>query len=130
MAKNKLTGTKVSKKVLGGIAASAAALGTAYYFLGPKGKTHRGQAKTWMKGARKQVVSELKRGKQVTKAAYENIVDRVTKDIKSGATSDEVKAFAQALKQDWKHIVTASQMELKRAATKAKSKVRRKKARG
>jgi hypothetical protein len=114
MAKNKV---KINGKGLG-MVATAVAAGAAYYFLGPTGKEHRKDAKSWMKGARKKVVSELKKGKNITKGAYEDIVDKVTSGIKKGATSAEVKAFAKALKEDWRHILAASQIELERAAAK------------
>ena len=112
----------ISGKTIAAIGASAAALGaTAYYFWGPKGKQHLKSAKKWTVEAKKQIIKEIKKGKEITKAAYDDIVDTVVNPyVKKGATRAEVQAMVKALKEDWKHIVKASKSSVKKAVGEAK----------
>ncbi|MES2315620.1 MAG: hypothetical protein V4486_02690 [Patescibacteria group bacterium] len=113
MKKTQSKGMSAGKMV--SIGAGAVALGAAaYYFLGPKAKKQKEGAKKWAMDAKKKIVGELKRSKTITKNIYENIVDDVLKPyVEKGATSQEVKALATALKKDWSHISKASKEAVK-----------------
>ncbi len=106
------------------IGASAIALGaTIYYFLGPKAEQHQKSAKKWTVDAKKKIIKEISKSKDITESVYGNIVDNVVKPyISEGATAGEVVAFAKALKKDWKHIISASKASMKKAVTKTKGK--------
>lgn len=105
-------------KVLG-IAASAAAIGAAYYFLGPKGKKHQKEAKKWMEDAKVDVVAEIRKAKKITQVVYENIVDSVLEKYEDLADErEEVAKFAEALKDDWDNVVEASKKEISKAKRK------------
>jgi hypothetical protein len=103
--------------------ASALAIGaTAYYFLGPESKKHQESAKKWTMEAKRKLIKEIEKGKEMTEAMYGDVVDNIVKPyITGGATAVEVSAFAKALKQDWKHISKASKSEAKKAVTKVKA---------
>ena len=54
------------------IGAGAAAVGAgAYYFLGPKGKQHRGKAKSWMVEMEKEIEKKLKKAKMPPKKLFD-----------------------------------------------------------
>lgn len=109
MAKKKI----VKKKKSGMSAGAAAAIGAgvaaagvgAYYFLGPKGKQHRGEAKAWMTKMETDIRKKLQKAKSVTGPLYRDAVDTIAaaygKRYKEHAP--EVKALAKKLKAGWKN---------------------------
>lgn len=89
------------------IGAGAAAVGAgAYYFLGPKGKQHRGKTKAWMVEIEKEIEKKLKKAKNVTELFYHGAVDNVVeaygKQYKEYA--GEINAFAKKIKDEWKSM--------------------------
>jgi len=99
--------SKVVKAV--GIGAGLAALAAAYFFLGPKGKKHQHDAKSWASKMKKDVIAKLRQARDVTEPAYNEIVDTVAKKYEKGkkAGKDEVRLLAQDLKKHWKIISKA-----------------------
>jgi uncharacterized protein HemX len=115
MAKKKKIVTKrkvATKKKRGMSAGTAVAIGAgvaavgagAYYFLGPKGKQHRGKAKAWMTEMETDVEKKLKKAKSVTQPLYRDAVDTVaaTYSKRYKEYAPEIKALAKKLKGEWK----------------------------
>ncbi len=109
MAKKKVVKKKKSGISAGTVAAigagvAAASIG-AYYFLGPKGKQHRGEAKAWMTKMKTDIEKKLQKAKSVTGPLYRDTVDTIaaaySKRYKEHAP--EVKALAKKLKAGWKN---------------------------
>lgn len=117
----KSNGKKSLGKIIG-LSAGAVALGaTAYYFLGPKGKRHQKSAKQWVVEAKKKVIKEIEKGKEMTESIYGKIVDDILRPyVAKGAIAEEVSALSKALKKDWKNIVRASKENLKKSSTATK----------
>jgi hypothetical protein len=110
MAKKKKVVTKKKSRISVGsaaaIGAGVAAVGAgAYYFLGPKGKQHRGKAKVWMTEMETEVQKKLKKAKSVTQPLYQDAIDALSatysKRYKEHAS--EINAFAKKLKGEWKN---------------------------
>lgn len=102
------------------IGAGAVALGAAaYYFLGPKGKQHRAKAKEWTADAQKAVVRRMSKARELTEASYRNLVDEIISPYvnKGAAGAAEARAFAQAMKRDWKKFTVAAGAAGKTTAT-------------
>ena len=119
------TNSKKRSGISGGemaaIGATAAALGAgAYYLMGPKAKKHQKNAKALLSNIKKEVNTELKRAKDITKPIYNRIVDNVSKAYQGQyeAHEAEIRAMAKKLKEDWQ--MTAKSMVAK-SASKAKS---------
>ncbi|OGI46760.1 hypothetical protein A2121_00085 [Candidatus Nomurabacteria bacterium GWB1_40_6] len=101
MKKNKkISGTK---KVAIGAGAVALAAG-AYYLFGPKAKTHQKKAEILMAKMKKEVVSKIKKAKNVTMPVYHNVVDTISSNYAKQYKIHEgdAKAFAKKLKSEWK----------------------------
>ncbi len=88
-----------------GIAAVAAAAGT-YYFFGKDGKKHRAKAATWVDHAKKDVVKEVSKLKNVSERSYTQAVNKIITKYKKLQKDhpEEVKALSQKLVADWKKI--------------------------
>ena len=90
-----------------GIAGLVATAYAAYFFLGPKGKKHQQQAKSWIIKMKGDVVEKLETVKDITKPMYHEIINSVAaqyeKDMKAGHT--EIAAVANELKKHWKSFV-------------------------
>lgn len=104
-----------------GVAALAAG---SYFFFGPEGKKNRGKLTGWMIKMKGEVVEKMESAKEMTEAAYNTIVDKVaaTYGKKYAVAADEIKAFAEGLKKQWKGITKSSTKKpaAKKAAAKAK----------
>lgn len=78
----------------------------AYYFLGPKGKQHQKKVKTWMLEMEKGIEKKLKNAKSVSELFYHDTVDSIatTYSKQYKEYGDEITAFADKLKGEWKSI--------------------------
>lgn len=115
MAKKKVVTKKkaATKKKSGMSVGRAAAIGAgvaavsagAYYFLGPKGKQHRGDAKVWMTKMEADVEKKLRKAKSVTGPLYRDAVDTIaaTYSKRYKEHAPEIKALAKKLKTGWKN---------------------------
>ncbi|TSC71239.1 MAG: Uncharacterized protein G01um101449_6 [Parcubacteria group bacterium Gr01-1014_49] len=103
VVQKKKSGMSVAKAAAIGVGVAAVGAG-AYYFLGPKGKQHRGKAKAWMTEMEREVEKRLQKAKSVTEPLYQDAVDALSavyrKRYKGQAS--EVSAFAKKLKSEWK----------------------------
>jgi len=112
----------VTLAVVGASLAGLAA--TAYFFFGPKGKTHQKHAKAWAIKMKGEVVEKLEQAKEITEPVYLAIIDTVTKEYMKGkkASQAEIEALATDLKKHWK---TMSKMAIsaKKETVKSASKV-------
>ena len=98
------TGTKVA--VGAGIAAVAAASAGAYYFMGPKGKTHQKEAALWARKMKKEAEDKINKVKDMTEPMYTQIVDTVASKYSKEYRehSEDVRALASALKKNWRNV--------------------------
>ena len=99
----KMSGAK--KVAIGaGVVALGAASAGAYYLFGPKAKVHQKKATMLMGKMKKEVMSEVKKVKNMTMPVYHNVVDKIatnyTKQYK--IHEGDAKAFAKKLKSEWK----------------------------
>jgi hypothetical protein len=85
------------------VALTAASAG-AYYLLGPNKKAHQKKAKILMAKMEKEVMSEMKKAKNVTMSVYHSAVDSISENYAKQYKMHEkdIKAFAQKLKSKWK----------------------------
>lgn len=110
MKKNKKKVIKKKKSGMSGgkitaTAAGMAAIGAgAYYLLGPNAKVHQKKAKKLLMKMKKEVISEVKKVKEVTPPLYYKAVDIVSENYAKQYKMHEkdIKAFAQKLKSEWK----------------------------
>lgn len=114
---NKKEGVSAGKVMAigAGVAALAAA---SYYFFGPEGKKNQKKMKGWMIKMKGEVVEKMENAKEVTEAAYHQIVDTVAAKYLKGVTGDEARMYVDVLKKQWKGIA-ASFAPKKKAAKKA-----------
>ncbi|MGE5297625.1 MAG: hypothetical protein ACM3KM_00480 [Acidobacteriaceae bacterium] len=114
MAKSAKKGVEIGL----GLAALAAATAGAYYFYSKSGEKHRKQLKSWMVKAKAEVMEKLEKATDLSKDAYEQIVDDVLKHYKvmKKAAPKEIADLARELKTHWKSI----KVEVEKAAKKAK----------
>lgn len=117
MQKKKSGSTAVKLTLAGASLAGLAA--TAYFFLGPKGKTHQKHARAWAIKMKGDVVEKLEMARDVTEPIYHEIVDAVSKDYEKGmkAGKQEIEELASDLKKHWKTI-SATASGAKREITK------------
>ncbi len=104
--KNKATKTVSKSVTLGVIGASLAGLAAAYFFLGPKGKKHQKQAKSWAIKMKGDVVEKLETARSLSEPVYHEIIDSVAGEYQKGkrAGSEEITALAEDLKKHWKTL--------------------------
>ena len=106
---SKKTSRTVKLAALGaGVAGAAAA---AYFFLGPKGKQHRKQARAWAIKMKGDVVEKLETARGMSEPAYRAVVDSVAKMYGKrkglNVSSKEIQALAKDLKKHWR-VISAS----------------------
>lgn len=108
-------------------AAIAGLAATAYFFLGPKGKTHQKHAKAWAVKMKHDVVKKLKTARAMGEPAYQEIIDSVASEYEKGkiASHAEIEELAKDLKKHWKTISTGVRTA-KRDAVKGVGKVAKK----
>jgi hypothetical protein len=114
MAKTKNTSTKkkegASAGTVAAVGAGVIALAAAsYFFFGPDGKKNRNSLKGWMVKMKGEIIEKMEGAQEMTEAAYEKLVDAVAmKYAKAGKVSEqEIRLFANVLKQQWQGIVKA-----------------------
>lgn len=118
---NKTKPTHSNTNTIFAIGAGVAAIATAsYYFFGPKGEAHREKMKGWMISMKGEIIDRIEDVKELTEPVYHNIVDSVmaTYMATTKASKEEVQAFADRLKGQWKEIVASSKEVPKRAIRK------------
>ncbi len=121
----KKTGKNNNAVKIAVVGASIAALaGAAYFFLGPKGKQHQKQAKSWAIKMKGDVVEKLEQAKEISETNYQEIIDsiaaRYTKEKRAG--SAEIKALANDLKRHW-NVIGKRAKAVRRDAIKNAKKV-------
>jgi gas vesicle protein len=90
-----------------GIAGIAA---TAYFFFGPKGKTHQKHLKAWAIKMKGDIVEKLEMAREVSEPVYHEIIDSVAKEYEKGmkAGKEEINELAEDLKKHWKTITKSA----------------------
>jgi hypothetical protein len=119
--KKNTTENNVGKAVTvgAGVVALAAA---GYFFLGPKGKKNQKVTRAWMIKMKGDVVERLESAQDVTKEAYDSIVDSVGGAYETIAGGkEEVALLATELKSHWKSISSGA-MQKRKKTTKRTSK--------
>lgn len=111
---------------MGLVGVSLAGLAAGYFFLGPKGKKHREQAKAWAIKMKGDVVEKLETAREVSEPIYREIVDTVAAEYQTGmkAGKSEIIALAQDLKKHWRAIRREAMSSAPKVAKKAKPKAR------
>ena len=86
------------------IGASLAGLAAAYFFLGPKAKKNRKQAKAWAIKMKGDVVEKLENVRTVSEPVYNKIVDSVATEYKKRkmAGNKEIDSLARDIRKHWK----------------------------
>lgn len=99
-----------------GVAAIAAA---SYFFFGPKGKKNRKMTQAWMIKMKGDVVEKLETAQDISKEAYDAIVDTAGKAYTTAAGGkEEVAKLAKELKSHWKSISGKAAVKKTRVASK------------
>lgn len=107
-----------------GVLALAAA---SYFFWGPNGKKNQKKTRAWMIKMKADVVEKLESVQDISKEAYENIVDTVGDTYISVAESkEEVAKLARELKSHWKFISGKGAQKKKKVLKKVAKKVGKK----
>lgn len=117
----------MKKQLTIGITAAAVAAG-AYFFLGPDGKKHRKQMKSWMVQMKGDVLEKLEDAKEVTEPVYNEIIDTVADSyaVANKIPRSEIGALAKDLKRHWNTIRRAMNSEKpKRTKNRGSKKSRR-----
>ena len=126
--KKKTTNKGSSAMELAVVGATVAGLAaTAYFFLGPKGKTHQRHAKAWAIKMKGDVVEKLEMARDMSEPVYQEIIDSVATEYEKGkkASQEEIKTLAQDLKKHWKTISRSARIA-KRDAVKVSGRVAKK----
>ncbi len=123
--KTKTKSNNVGKVVA--IGAGVAALAAAgYFFLGPKGKKHIAKTRGWMIKMKGDVVEKLETMHDVSKDAYDAVVDTVGSAYTAMGGKEEVTRLAKELKSHWKAISAEASKKAKKSGKKiAKKSVRK-----
>lgn len=93
----------VGKAVAIGAGVAALAAG-AYFFFGPNGKKNRKVTSEWMDKMKSDIVKKLESMKDVTKDAYDKVVDSVALAYTTIGGKKEVTKLSKELKKHWKSI--------------------------
>jgi hypothetical protein len=107
-------------KIIAGVAGMAALGAGAYYFLGPKAKTHQKKVKMLVEKMRKEAEKEIKKVKEVTPALYYKAIDAVSSNYAKQYKLHEkdIQAIADKMKSEWK----GANKIVKKAVREAKKK--------
>ncbi len=125
-AKSKKSNVGKAVAIGAGVAALAAA---GYYFLGPKGKEHQKASKEWMVKMKKEVITKMKKMKDVSEETYSNLVDTIAAGYAAAGGKPEVTKLAKELKGYWKSIskgTSTAGSKVKKTAKKVVKKVAKK----
>jgi len=115
---------RVSAKTMLTIGAGVAAIATAsYYLFGPAGRENREKMKGWMIKIRGEIIDKIRDVKELTEPVYHGIVDSVIASYMTTAkvSKDELHAFAERLKNQWREIVRTTEKEPKKIVRKIKA---------
>ena len=110
-----------------GVAAAAAAGAAAYWLYGAKHSAqHRKVAKGWMLNARAEILDGVEKLKDIDKASYLAMAERVlnTYGSKAGATTAEMGQMMRDVKSAWTHMQSAKKSGT-RAVRKTKSSIKK-----
>jgi hypothetical protein len=114
---------KKSKKTdivkLAVVGASLAGLAaTAYFLFGPKGKKNRQHTKAWAIKMKGEVVEKFEKAREITEPVYQEIIDTVAKEYKSGkkASQVEIDELANDLKKHWVAMSKLAMLAKKKVA--------------
>ena len=115
--KNKINGNSNTAKIVVIGASVAAAAATAYFFLGPDGKTHQKHAKAWAIKMKGEVVKRLEAAREVSEPVYHTIIDGVAAEFTKAMNGDrkDIDALAADMKKHWKAFVKAAESKSKKA---------------
>lgn len=105
--------------MLGSFVAGAAA---AYYLYGPNAKAHQKNAKSWMLKARGEILDRAEKLKDVDKAQYYELIDKMSAKYKKLKSVDnkELKQMVNELKKNWPAIEREARRMLKKGEREAK----------
>jgi len=126
---NKTNSSKAVKlAVLGASLAGIAA--TAYFFLGPKGKSNQKHAKAWAIKMKGDVIGKLEKAREITEPVYHEIINSVAKEYakNKGIGQSEVNLLAKDLKRHWKTIsrtARVAKQDIKKDASRVVKKASR-----
>jgi hypothetical protein len=126
--KQTTTKNDISSKTLLALGAGVAALATTtYYFFGPKGEKHRDDLKGWMIKMKGEIIDRIEDVKELTEPVYREIIDSVvaTYATTTKVSKEELAAFAERLKAQWKDIVLSSKVRAELAEDDAKRTAKR-----
>lgn len=124
--------TKKDSNILGSTVVGAGLAGlaaVAYFFLGPEGKKHQKNVKSWAIKMKADVIEKLESARSVVgEPAYQAIIDSVAAKYEKSKknTPEEIKALADDLKKHWKTISKTVKVEKPITPKKAKTVVRTK----
>lgn len=120
MAKKTAGNTKAAVGVGVGITAALLSAAGAYFLYGSKhAEQNRKKVKSWTLKAKAEVLEGLEKAKDMSKADYEQLIDKTTKvyaKVKD-ASAEELVSFAREMKSHWKTLEKKG--EQKAAAPKA-----------
>lgn len=121
MAKKK---TNKALAVGAGVAALAATAAGIYMMSGERGKKNRKKAAKWVDDIQDDIIAELGKVKNITKASYHKVVDAAAKNYKGlkDVSAPELAAVAKELKGSWDTIsaeLSQASKAVKRAVPKA-----------
>lgn len=106
-------------KVAIGVGATLAVAAAAYYFFGPDGKKHRKTLRGWMIRMKGEIIEKMESAKEMSEAAYHQIVDAVAARYKNAVQEGDLQTFVTQLKKQWKGFA-ASSVSTKGARKKSK----------
>ena len=129
MAKKTAGNTKAAVGVGVGITAALLSAAGAYFLYGSKhAEQNRKKVKSWTLKAKAEVLGGLEKAKDMSKADYEQLIDKTTKvyaKVKD-ASAEELVSFAREMKSHWKMLEQKGEQKVaapKAAVKKAVKKV-------
>ena len=105
MDKNSTSAGKMAGSVIG-VAVAVAALTAGFYFYGKGGEKRRKEISDWNEQAKKDILSKIKRMKNITKDAYDKTVSEVIAKYKQVKNVDPkaLQQFSKELQEHWAEI--------------------------
>lgn len=105
------------------VGASIAGLATtAYFFLGPKGKTHQRHTKAWAVKMKADVIEKLERAREISEPIYDDIINSVASKYEKSKNVDykEIEEIARDLKKHWQVISKKAKVAQKTATKRVR----------
>lgn len=100
-------------KVIAIGASIAAVVAAGYFFFGPDGKKHQKKLKGWMIKMKGEIIEKIESMQDITKEAYDTVVDTVSSAYVKVGGKEEVAKLAKELKSHWKAISSKAIMKEK-----------------